>query len=200
MHAIVIHGMGRTPLSMAILAYRLSRKGYRVHLFPYTVTFESLATCLNRLVGFVDQRVNSEDYFVVAHSLGTVLTRLLIPQIKKKPSACFFLAPPAKACYAAKSLSGKRWYRLLTGEMGQALADDAFMSTLPIPECPTKVYSGIAGYTGKFSPYNEANDGVLMVTETIIDGVPYQEVAELHTFIMNSKPVFYDIIVNLSDL
>jgi hypothetical protein len=195
MHAIVIHGMGRTPLSMCLLSARLRAAGINTSLFTYTVTFERWEGCTQRLRRFIEKRVGDEEFIVVAHSLGTVLSRAVLPVIVHKPAACFFLAPPTKACEAARRLAPHRWYRLLTGEMGQLLAKQEFMASLPLPNVPTKIYAGDAGLTGRYSPFAEQpNDGVLMVKETLLPGIPCQTVPSLHTFIMNNRLIAKDIV------
>lgn len=194
MRAIIIHGMGRTPLSMCLLAYRLRAAGMKINLFAYTVTFENWDGCTQRLRQFIEKKVGDEDFIVVTHSLGSVLTRAILPKISHKPEACFFLAPPTQACDAARRLATRRWYRLLAGEMGQLLANHEFMSNLPVPQMPTKIYAGDAGFTGKYSPFeDEANDGVLMVKETLLPEIPVQIVPSLHTFIVNNRMIASDI-------
>jgi hypothetical protein len=124
-----------------------------------------------------------------------VLARAVIPTQSHKPVACFFLAPPSQACEAAGRLAPRLWYRLLAGEMGQLLANQEFMSTLPTPEMPTKIYAGDAGITEHYSPFGEEpNDGVLMVKETHLPGIPHQTVPSLHTFIMNNSMIVKDIV------
>lgn len=200
MHAIVIHGMGRTPLSMCLLAYRLRAAGIKTSLFAYTVTFERWEGCAERLRAFIEKKVGEEAFIVVAHSLGTALTRAILPTMHCKPAACFFLAPPTQACVAACRLAPHLWYRLLAGEMGQLLANQEFMSVLPIPEVPTKIYAGDAGLTGRYSPFeDEPNDGVLMVKETLLPGIPVQIVPSLHTFIMNNRMIVKDIVDSIKD-
>ena len=195
MHAIIIHGMGRTPLSMSLLAYRLRKAGIKTNLFAYAVTFEHWEGCTKRLRQFIERKVAEEDFIVVAHSLGSVLTRAVLPSLSHKPAACFFLAPPTQVCDAVRRLAPRRWYRLLAGEMGQLLANQEFMSTLPVPEIPTKIYAGNSGLTGRYSPFeDEPNDGVLMVKETLLPRIPVQIVPSLHTFIMNNKMIARDIV------
>lgn len=195
MQAILIHGMGRTPLSMSLLAFRLKNAGIKPRLFGYSTAFERWENCTKRLRGFIEKYVKDEDYIVVTHSLGSVLTRAVLPALHHKPSACFFLAPPTQASAAACRLASRYWYRLLAGEMGQLLASQEFMSSLPIPDVPTKIYSGNAGLTGRHSPFgDEANDGVLMVKETLLPGISQQIVPSLHTFIMNNKEIVKGII------
>ncbi len=201
MRAIIIHGMGRTPLSMYLLAHRLRAAGLQTGLFAYTVTFERLQGCSNRLCAFINKVAQEEDFIIIAHSLGGVLTRIILPKMTNKPMACFFLAPPTQACLAARRLCLHSWYRILTGEMGQLLADHGFMLSLPVPEMPTKIYAGNAGLTGRYSPFeNEPNDGVLTVKETLLPGIPIKIVPSLHTFIMNNKMIAKDIIDTISEL
>jgi hypothetical protein len=81
------------------------------------------------------------------------------------------------------------------GEIGHVLTDRQFMESLPLPSAPTKIYAGIAGPRGRYSPFGEElNDGLLTVKETLLPSVPVQTVPALHTFIMNSKVVTQDIV------
>jgi len=135
------------------------------------------------------------DYMIVGHSLGTVLTRAVLPRLVHKPKACFFLAPPSKVSKAARRFATQPLIRLYIGDAGKILVDEAFMNSLPIPDVPTKIYAGIAGPRGPYSPFgDELNDGLLSLEETVLPGVPVQTVPALHTFIMNSKIVAEDIV------
>ena len=197
MDMVLVHGMGRTPLSMMRLRRRLRRAGHHPVLFGYSPTFESLQGATARLVKLIEQRVDTRHYALVGHSLGTVLIRTALGQLENRaPCACFFLAPPMVACKAARFFSRFRLYRLLTGEMGQLLADEPFMLQLPMPPAPTRIYAGVGGPRASWLPFGtEANDGILSVSEA---AGRYKamavEVPSLHTFIMNSRPVCDDMI------
>lgn len=195
MQAILIHGMGRTPLSMYWLAYRLNKAGIKPKGFGYCVTVESWADCSSRLIKFIEANTLDGPYIVITHSLGSVLIRAVLPSLRHQPMACFFLAPPTCACYAANRLAAKWWYRLLAGEMGQLLANPSFMASLPVPKMLTKIYAGNGGLTGSHSPFGEEpNDGILMVSETQLAGAVSQVVPSSHTFIMNNRAIINDII------
>ncbi len=195
MQAILIHGMGRTPASMLILAVRIRAAGIRPHFFTYSAAFERWDACVNRLEKFIHQHTCEDDFIIIGHSLGTVLTRGVLPRLTHKPVACFFLAPPTKACVAAQSVAPSRLYKILTGEMGQLLASHPFMNSLSLPNVPTKIYSGINGLRGRYSLFGEQlNDGVLAVEETLLPAVPFETIAAVHTFIMNKKAVADDIV------
>jgi hypothetical protein len=195
MDAILIHGMGRTPLALSLLAARLLRSDIRPLLFGYSVTFERMEGCVQRLERFIIKRVGTNDYIMIGHSMGTVLTRTTVPRLAHKPVACFLLTPPTQACRAARHFAPKRWVKLLGGEMAQLLADQHFMESIPPLDVPAKIYAGTAGPRGRYSPFgDEPNDSVLAVRETMLPNVPHQTVPVLHTFIMNSKVIAQDIV------
>lgn len=195
MDAVLVHGMGRTPLAMSLLAVRLRRAGIRPHLFGYSVTFERWDTCVRRYERFITHHVKTNKYIIIGHSMGTVLTRSVLPYLVHQPAACFLLTPPAQACKAARYFAPKRWVKLLGGEMTQLLADSGFMESVPVPTVPTKIYAGTAGPRGRCFPFgDEPNDSVLAVREVMLPDIPLQTVHILHTFIMNSREVAQDII------
>lgn len=197
MKAILLHGMGRTPLSMLLLKRRLAARGLKPTLFGYSAALESFERCVQRLVTRIEQTVGEPPYILIGHSLGTVIIRAALPRLTaNSPKACFFLAPPSTACKAAVYFARNPVFKLLTGEMGQLLASEAFMSSLPVPQVPTKIYAGIGGPRGKWFPLGgEENDGLLTVSETrgALD-YPVMKVSALHTWIMNSGEVGEDIV------
>jgi pimeloyl-ACP methyl ester carboxylesterase len=203
MDVVLIHGMGRTPLSMLRLRRRLHHAGHRAILFGYSPTFETLAGATARLMKLIGRRVHSPRYALVGHSLGSVIIRTALGHMQgRPPAACCFLAPPMVACKAARFFSRFWLYRLLTGEMGQLLADGAFMQQLPMPAVPTRIYAGTGGPRAAWLPFGmAANDGILSVLEaTGRFAGEAVEVPSVHTFIMHSKTVAADIIRFLDQL
>lgn len=195
MHAVLLHGMGRTPLAMSLLAARLRVNNIHPHLFAYSVTFERWDKCTQRLERFIERRVGENGYIMIGHSMGTVLTRAILPRLIHKPSVCFFLAPPTRVCKAARILTPRPLAKLLGGEFGQLLANEQFMNSLAATDVPAKIYAGVGGPRGRYSPFgDEPNDGVLTVKEASLPGVPLQMIPILHPFIMNSKVVTKDIV------
>jgi pimeloyl-ACP methyl ester carboxylesterase len=187
--------MGRSPLSQLLLAKRLRSCGIKVDLFGYS-TFLPFDRSLNRLVKRVAALGNDEPFILIGHSLGCVLIRAALPRLgSRKPSACFFLAPPSTVSRAARFFASNRLYRFFTRDSGQLLSDEAFMAALPVPEGTVRVYAGTAGHRGRLSPLRqEPNDGILAVSETILTNTDAPVlVPALHTFIMNSEFVANDI-------
>jgi pimeloyl-ACP methyl ester carboxylesterase len=202
MQAIVIHGMGRTPVSQFLLARRLRAAGIRVSFFGYS-TLRPFATSVRRLAGRILALGPDEPFILIGHSLGCLLIRAAVPMLNdRQPAACFLLAPPNRVSRAARFFGRNPLYRLLTRDAGQLLSDDSFMASLPIPSGPLKIYAGTAGLTGQHSPFrDEPNDGILAVSETFLSPshAPVL-VPALHTFIMNSAFVASDIVSTVESL
>jgi hypothetical protein len=197
-HAILVHGMGRTPVSMLLLAKRLRAGGITTHLFGYSAAFERWQPCLERLRKFIVTRAGDRRFIMVGHSLGCVLTRGVLPHLDHAPEAAFLLAPPTRASSYAIKLSQWRLFRLLTGEMGQLLARQDFMDSLPMPEIPLHVYAGIKGPRGSWTPFgDEPNDGILSVGEVQLGSLPLHLLPTIHTIIMNSRQVASDIVATV---
>ena len=203
MDVILIHGMGRTPVSMLRLRRHLRRAGHHPILFGYSPTFETLQGATSRLVRLIERRGDTAPYALVGHSLGSVLIRSALGQLENRlPAACFFLAPPMVACKAAKFFSRFWLYKVLAGEMGQLLANDAFMRGLPMPPAFTRIYAGTGGLRTRWMPFGmEANDLILSVAEATGSFKALSvEIPALHTFIMHSPQVYDDIIRSLATI
>jgi len=188
---------------MMLLRRRLRQAGHNPVLFGYYPTFEGLQSAIDRLANLIDRRINTGHYALVGHSLGTVIIRAAFGYLENRaPSACFYLAPPMVACRAARFFSRIWLYKLLTGEMGQLLAVDAYMSQLPMPPVPTRIYAGVGGLRRTWLPFGmEANDFILSVSEAT-RGFEAEalKVPSSHTYIMNSKMVFDDIARTLEEI
>jgi hypothetical protein len=188
--------MGRTPLSMRWLAKRLQHFGMTTRLFGYFAGVERWDACRTRLVRRISAEIPLDaPYILIGHSLGTVLMRGALPELSRPPLACFLIAPPTVACMLARKFAPHCWYSALNGDMGQRLADPAFMAALPIPEMPTRIYTGTRGIRGRFSPFgDEPNDGILKTSETQLAGIAVREIHATHTFIMRSEEIARDIV------
>ena len=74
---VLVHGLGRTSSSMAILGARLEAEGFRVVRFDYPSTTEPIETLVEYLAAEVEACCASriDDVHFVTHSLGGVLVR-----------------------------------------------------------------------------------------------------------------------------
>jgi thioesterase superfamily protein len=202
MRLLLIHGMGRTPFSLALLGRRLSKQGHFVRYFGYAAFQESFDQIVGRLVATIRATANQHPYGLIGHSLGGILARAALPALANMPPRhLVMLAPPNQPPLLARRLRKHLLYRLMTRDCGGKLADQAFYKTLPHPTIPTTIIAGTAGPRGHWSPFGDRpNDGVVAVEETRL-GVNIEVilVPSVHALIMNSPHVTRTICRLLSD-
>ena len=175
---------------MVVLRQRLRGCGYRTVSFAYSSRKNTLDQITASLVDTVRRKVETPRYHLVAHSLGNVIIRNGFQNAYPKGLArVVMLAPPNQPAQLARVLRDKKLYRLLTGDSGQRLADDEFYRTLPVPDVEFGVVAGSKSLTGLLR--GEANDGVVTVESTKLDGMSdWVLVHHTHTFMMNSRDTF----------
>lgn len=194
MHVFLIHGMGRTPMSMWILEQRLLRAGYTVSLFGYVVTLATLDTIRDRFLEYVEQEMASSEetsYAVVGHSLGNIITRHASPRLPPGFERFVMLAPPNRPPAIARALKDNWLFRAATRDAGQRLSDDEFYDALPVPDVPSLIIAGTKGPRFAWLPFKgKTNDSIVGLEETFLDDIPVQRVHAAHTFLMNRRDVF----------
>jgi pimeloyl-ACP methyl ester carboxylesterase len=193
MRVFLIHGMGRTSVSLALLAARLRRAGHTTSSYGYLVTRDPLDVIADRFVEHIERSGGVDvDFAVVGHSLGTIITRMALPRLPGL-RRLVMLAPPNQPPALARLLAENPVFRALTRDAGRRLADAAgFYPTLPVPQVPTLIVAGTAGPRFARSPWQGGhNDGIVGVDETRLDGpqTAHVTVDAIHTLLMNSAEV-----------
>jgi hypothetical protein len=207
MRIMLIHGQGRSPLSMGLLGWRLSRQQYTVHYFGYASYFQMFEDIVARFVRAIRDDIGNEPYAIVSHSLGGIVARAVLPELADNPPRhLVMLAPPNQPARIAKLMRSNALYRWITWDCGQKLADDDFYAGLPVPAVPTTIIAGTKPVGGIwqhtiFGREAEVNDGILSVDETQLgDVVEVIAVPSRHGFIMNSKEVAETVLQILSNV
>lgn len=197
MRVFLLHGMGRTPASMGLMALRLRLDGDRPSLFGYFVVREELESIAERFRAQVERvvaadraRGDADGYAIVGHSLGNVITRMASPSLPPGFRRFVMLAPPNRPPAIARALPSPV-LDAISKDAGQRLIDDAFFDALPKPTVPTLVVAGASGPRSAWLPLGEGeNDGILGVDEMRYDDAPMVRVPALHTFVMNRGDVY----------
>lgn len=191
MRVFLIHGLGRTPASMWLLARRLRQAGHAVTTFGYLASREPLASIAQRFAERIRQDVeDGEPYAVVGHSLGNIITRLAGPSLPSGFARFVMLAPPNRPPVMARMLR-QPLLRIAAGDAGRKLNDETFYASLPTPSVPALIIAGTRGWRARWLPFKGAsNDGVVGLEETRLHGVPAVEVNAVHTFLMNRNDVY----------
>jgi pimeloyl-ACP methyl ester carboxylesterase len=192
MLVLLVHGLGRTPVSLFGLASALRRAGHHTRFFGYSPTFESLPRILRRLERRLHSLANNgRPVGLVGHSLGGLLLRLALDRVPSLRVHHFvMLGTPNRGSLMARQAS--RWlpFRLLTRECGRLLATASTFESLPELRVPHTVIAGTNGPRGRFLPLGrEPNDWIVSVTETMIEPQSTIPIAASHTFMMNYSQV-----------
>ena len=199
MHALLVHGMGRTPLSMVILAARLRRAGMAPRLFGYLPALESFERIVGRLVRRLETLAVHGEYLVVGHSLGGLLLRAALARVDAGlpgPRHLFMLATPNQSPRLARRFHRNPIYRFYTGDAGQLLADPARVAAIPQPAVPYTIIAGTGGTRRRWNTFrDEPNDWIVGLSEVrLTDGEELVTVPIGHTFLMNVRTVATEII------
>lgn len=198
MQILLVHGLGRTPISMTPLIRPLKKAGHAPELFGYAAFAEPYDRIAERLHRRLADFARQGDYGVVAHSLGGLLTRsALSPGGFPIPKQVIMLGTPNQsprmARIAWKWLPLFQWF---AGSCGRNMAHEDWYATLPTPHFPLTTIAGTKGWQGGWSPFGEAvNDGLVALEEVVLDnsaswtGNQPIQVASFHTFMMSHPEV-----------
>ena len=171
---VLVHGMGRTPLSMAPMALALRRSGYRVLNVGYSSQGPSVAEIGAGLAAEIDaelERAPAPRVHIVGHSLGTVAARwVLAHDPPPVPGRVVMLAPPNRGSRAADRLAGA---------VGWLLPPIRELRTTDTPAADLVLPDGV-----EVAVIAGDRDGKVSVAETCLAGAHHAVVRSRHTFIM----------------
>jgi alpha/beta hydrolase family protein len=192
MQLLLVHGMGRTPLSLASLTRFLRREGHRVERLGYVAAIEGFDRIQRRVRTRLERIAKTrQPYAVIGHSLGGLALRAALEGLEPAPVHLIMLATPHRSPRLARRLHRLWPYRLIGGECGQLLARDDFFERLPPLSVPYTIIAGNAGPRGPRSPFGpDENDWIVAVEETkVLPGDHPTVLPVAHTFMMNNREV-----------
>lgn len=203
MKVVLIHGLGRTPVSLWGLARHLQRQGFTTQQFGYAPFAETYENIVNRLVSTLKKQAKQGEYCMVAHSLGSIILRSTLGLAAVQPPRHIIMLgppnqPPRLASYAWR-MPPFRW---LTRDCGFNLASPDFFEQLPPPPAPYTIIAGTKGPRGRLSPFgDDVNDGIVALKETRIAATDRViALPVIHTFMMNNSVVKSQVIEALSSI
>ena len=198
---IVVHGLGRTPASMAILVSRLENAGFRVVNFGYPSRSEPIEALVERLESEVGQCCSSEAETVhfVTHSMGGVLVRSYLSQ---RPGAhqgrVVMLSPPSQGSEIIDAFSDSDLLRSILGPAALLLGTDSAGIANQLE--PVRFSLGVITGTRSLDPIGSwlipgPDDGKVGVDRAAVEGAAdFIALPATHTFIMNRSDVAEEVV------
>lgn len=191
MRVLLVHGLGRTPISLQGLARSLRRAGHATQLFGYYAFAEHYDRIRLRLASELRSMSRTpEPVGLVGHSLGGLLLRHALPDAPGlSVHRLIMLGTPNQPPRLA--VRANRWlpFRVFTRSCGSLLASPGAFARIPPPAVPYTLVAGTAGWRRVPGPFGaEPNDGLVAVSETLV--APGDEPYLLpvsHTFMMNDR-------------
>lgn len=167
---ILFHGLGRTPISMALLARQLEAKGWRTERPRYPSTDLSLEEAVEHVAGSVLARRRTRRLHLAGHSLGGLLAFLIAGKLPPDNlGRVVQIGSPntgSAAAVLAAEIPGVPWM------MGPVLEDLAPHEADPPPPFELGCIAGdlplvpVAHIAGEREP----NDGLVSVDSAIHPG------------------------------
>lgn len=192
MNILLVHGLGRTPLSLWSMSNALQNAGHTTEFFGYITVFQSFDDIALRLRDRLRTLSTLGPYGLVTHSMGGILTRAALTNASfPQPDHVVMLAPPNSSPRAARIANRLPPFRWFANQSGNNMADPDFYTQLPALDCPYTLIAGTLGPTGPLSPFGEeVNDLIVGISEIRMKPEdPIVQVPALHSFLMNREDV-----------
>jgi pimeloyl-ACP methyl ester carboxylesterase len=205
---IVLHGLGGTRLHMSKLCRHLHENGYEVFNVTYPTTQKKIAEHAQSLAKIIDNLDGVEELNFVAHSMGNVVIRHYLHDLKmadamnpsgqaakKRPKFGRFvmLAPPNHGSGVARYFADNFVFDKVLGDSAQQLGRDwdALESHLAVPDFEFGVIAGGKGDEKGYNPLLAGdNDGVIGVETAKLDGAKdFLVVRAPHPLLQNNSQV-----------
>jgi pimeloyl-ACP methyl ester carboxylesterase len=187
---VLLHGLGRTALSLASLRRAIEAEGFPTWSRTYPSRRASIPDLAATVAGWIREDVGDRPVVAVTHSLGGLLVRHMAKDLPWQGAV--MLAPPNAGSRLARALRDVALFRWFFGPAGHEVA---IPDRWPDPPRPCAVVAGTRRLDAASPPSwlgarvlepGVPNDGVLTVDETrlpLLDG--FAAVDASHTWIMN---------------
>lgn len=171
---VLLHGLGRTPLSMLALSLAARHRGYRVINWHYRSTRHTIAEHADAFAREVAPSLEGAPrVHFVTHSLGGIIVRQFfathtLPNLGR----VVMLAPPNGGSEVADVLQRSRFVACAVAPVRE-LGTASVTTSLPAATFPVGVIAGSRSHIPLFSRWMQhvPNDGVVAVDRTRLAGM-----------------------------
>jgi triacylglycerol lipase len=195
-HVILLHGLCRTPRSMAAIERALVRAGYSVSNVGYPSRTASIAELSENAIGpAVEQRQRDGTIHFVTHSMGGILVRSFLSRHSVPAlGRVVMLGPPNQGSEVVDKLGRWRIFGALNGPAGRELGTDSLSTPNrlgPVTFCLGVIAARRSiNWINSFFLLPRPNDGKVSVERTKVSGMADHIVLPAtHSFMMNNPSV-----------
>jgi triacylglycerol esterase/lipase EstA (alpha/beta hydrolase family) len=200
---VLLHGLARSSMSMAVLDWRLSRNGYRTVSIDYKSAQMPIQELAEQAIPEgLEACGDAKKIHFVTHSMGGILLRQYAqthgPKSTQKWGRTVMLAPPNSGSEVVDQMADWPGFELWNGPAGLSLHTGP--DSIPNQLGPVEFEVGIIAGTNSISPYfsnfiEGENDGKVSVESTKVEGMSdHIELPVTHTFMMNDPAVFKQVL------
>jgi hypothetical protein len=185
-HVVLLHGLGRSPLTFRYAEQRLRRAGFATSNLGYP----SRRAPIEALADAVAERLpaDARPLHFLTHSLGGSVRRCLVQ--RRRPAhlgRVVMLGPPNGGSQLATRLQPRWYYRWLMGPAGQQIGAD--LASVPNRLGPVDFPLGVIAGSQSIDPFrflvSGASDGKVSLDETRVEGMTdWWSLPRGHSFLM----------------
>jgi len=193
-YVIIVHGLGRTHLSMRKLTKKIEKEGYISLNFPFLTINKNIEDIENKLEKFIEKNCKNKNMkiYFVTHSLGGIIVRLYLKKHPNKKTRVVMIAPPNQGSILADKLKNNVLISTLLGPSIFELGKNPEKS-VPLTLGTIDFELGIIAGTKSIYPFFSKkipgkDDGIVSVEETKLKNMKdFIEINSSHSFIMNNE-------------
>ena len=201
---VLLHGFGRTDMSMLLLNSALTAAGYDV----YSLEYPSIEETPEALVEIVGEEINNcckngeKTVHFVGHSLGGLLLRDYLGRHRQgNLGHVVLIGSPNKGSELADAdldIAAQETMLGWAGPSAQALhtGPDGYAASLPAPDYTVGVIAGNRGNHVSDNWLPTPNDGVVSVESARLDGMTDFIAVDVTHWDMRSSPVVADLVID----
>lgn len=196
---MLVHGLGRTRVSMALLGSRLGDAGFRVVNIGYPSTREPMEPLVERLrARLLECCSELERLHFVTHSMGGIVVRRYLAEYSPEHEGrVVMLSPPSHGSEVIDAFADSPLLRMLLGPAGMELGTDS--ASIPNRLGPAHFELGVITGNRTINPINSwlipgPDDGKVAVDRARVEGAAFLVVPATHPFIMNRRDVADEVV------